>query len=152
MANARFDDKVTLRIDLADEFLAYSIPTYLLQPIVENSIKHGFGDGGLEIGISAYKKGSDIVLKIRDNGVGMSKIALYNLFGNKPINGNEFSGYEDAGLGLKNVRMRMKLYYNRDIEIHSEKGKGTEIIFTLPLEQEMITNYKGNLNVDSNFN
>lgn len=147
LANTRLDDKITLNIDIEDTYLGYAIPEYILQPVVENSIKHGLDDGELKIYISAYEKGSDLIIKVRDDGSGMSKIALYNLFEDRPVYEDDVKGPGDIGIGLKNVRMRMKLYYNRDIEINSVKGRGTEVVFTIPLIKEVTNNYEEKLYV-----
>lgn len=137
LANVRFDDRIQLHIDVNDKYLNYALPAFLLQPVVENSIKHGLGEGKLDICISAQEKGPDLILKVRDNGVGISKIVLYNMFEDKPGYENEQS---KTGVGLKNIRLRMQLYYDRDIEIHGEKGKGTEVVFTLPLNNQTMKN------------
>jgi sensor histidine kinase YesM len=80
-----------------------------------------------------------MVISVRDNGAGMSKIELYNLFQEQEVRKNDKARQEGMfsgnGLALKNIRKRMQLYYNQDIAIQSEKGRGTEVTLTFPAER-----------------
>ena len=101
----------------------------LIQPLVENSIKHGLIKGKLRIVVSAKLSPDDLIINVKDDGVGMSRIQLYNLFENKTENRHDLA---EGGIGLENVRMRMRVLYNRDIEIYSQKGRGTRVSLIIP--------------------
>ncbi len=118
----RFPDTLTYSCDIPDELREYKTPKLVLQPIVENCIKHGFSqrDGVGHIHISARSDGDDITLSVEDNGCGF-KIPE-DIF-----TGEIKSGF--GGYGLKNVNKRIMLEYGSDYKMHiaSEVGKGTKV-------------------------
>lgn len=93
----RFADKLTVEKDINKEVFNSEIPTLLLQPLIENAIKHGISqltsDGFIYI--KAYKKNNQLVLQVIDNGPGFSN--------NKASN---------SGIGLKNIENRLRFLYN----------------------------------------
>ncbi|PIH60544.1 sensor histidine kinase [Paenibacillus sp. LK1] len=122
MNDGRFD--VDYHID--DDVLHTEVIHFILQPIVENAIKHGFveaaaSDCHIHIVVSRVEEG--IKLTVRDNGVGMTPIQTAGLL----------TG-ENGGCGVRNVNDRIKLYYGVDygLVIHSEPGNGTEVSIVLP--------------------
>lgn len=122
MNDGRFD--VDYHID--DDVLHTEVIHFILQPIVENAIKHGFveadvSDCHIHIAVSRVEEG--IKLTVRDNGVGMTPMQTAGLL----------TG-ENGGCGVRNVNDRIKLYYGRDygLVIHSEPGSGTEVSIVLP--------------------
>ncbi|QLG40805.1 sensor histidine kinase [Paenibacillus sp. E222] len=122
MNDGRFD--VDYHID--DDVLHTEVIHFILQPIVENAIKHGFveadvSDCHIHIAVSRVEEG--IKLTVRDNGVGMTPMQTAGLL----------TG-ENGGCGVRNVNDRIKLYYGRDygLVIHSEPGIGTEVSIVLP--------------------
>ena len=133
MANTRFDDRIELELDVDSQCLEHKIPSLILQPLVENSIKHGLTEGNLKILITAKMSPKNLIINVRDDGVGMSKIQIHNLLESKT---QDLQHLSEDGVGLKNVRMRMQLLYNRDIAIQSEKGQGTEVSLIIPLDND----------------
>lgn len=129
MSNTRFDDRIELELDVDRRCLEHKIPAFIIQPLVENSIKHGLIKGKLRIVVSAKLSPDDLIINVKDDGVGMSRIQLYNLFENKTENRHDLA---EGGIGLENVRMRMRVLYNRDIEIYSQKGRGTRVSLIIP--------------------
>ncbi len=110
---------------------------FILQPIVENSIVHGFYNkkekGYLEI--CAYIKDYCLFIKVLDDGCGMSEEQLKNL--TDYVNGREeklLKNYKKS-IGVKNVNDRIKLTYGNQygIEIKSKTGAGTQVIIKLPV-------------------
>jgi two-component system LytT family sensor kinase len=118
----RFGDKLkVLRyIDpLASDML---VPSMLLQPLVENSIKHGISgkiEGGV-ITLRARRTEDRLVIEVEDDGVGIPESELSNIL--------------NKGVGVTNVKERLKVLYNQDYRmlIDSQPGRGTRIEIELP--------------------
>ncbi len=136
----RFEERlafdIALNVDLEGQTL-YS-PKFILQPIVENAIKHGLerrGRLGIHIGIgkeiSARSGKQDIVFRIRDDGPGIPADRLAEL---EHELRSESHLAKDSGLGLGNVNARIVLLHGPEygIQLHSIDGKGTEVIVRIP--------------------
>jgi len=125
----RFGDKLDFIIDIDEKLLDYKILPFTIQPMVENSIKHGIeqmiGNGIIKISIN--EANDSIEIKIIDNGLGMSKQKLEDL--KSTLDTSELSN-----VGLRNVYQRLKLYYGDEfnLNIQSRENVGTEIILTIP--------------------
>jgi sensor histidine kinase YesM len=125
---ARFEDRLSVKIDVSEELLRLRIPTLLLQPLVENAIKHGISESriGGAISISASLLGSDtqtpsLRLVVKDTGVGGSD--------------SQFANGRSRGVGLNNVEKRLN-YYERDkahMQIQSRIGAGTQVELVMPI-------------------
>ena len=113
MSNTRFDDRIELELDVDRRCLEHKIPAFIIQPLVENSIKHGLIKGKLRIVVSAKLSPDDLIINVKDDGVGMSRIQLYNLFENKTENRHDLA---EGGIGLE-MCVCAEGAYNRDIEI-----------------------------------
>jgi two-component system sensor histidine kinase YesM len=102
------------------------IPRLLLQPIVENSIFHGLKDDGstLLIDVFVYSQDDDLTVKIRDNGLGMSREELATIWSANSNPGKTFNS-----IGLTNVRDRIHQVYGSpyNLTLTSTKGEGTEV-------------------------
>ncbi|MFK0521719.1 sensor histidine kinase [Paenibacillus illinoisensis] len=99
---------------------------FVLQPIVENAIKHGFVEAAAKdycIQITVQRVSEGIRLAVTDNGVGMTSEQITQLLTSK-----------NGGCGVRNVNDRMKLYYGQDygLVIRSEPGCGTEVSMVIP--------------------
>ena len=81
----------------------------ILQPLVENAIYHGmeFMDGDGEIRIHVYRDGDDLYMKVSDNGLGMTKEQIENMFSDK----NMWPSKSGSGIGVRNVNERIRLYF-----------------------------------------
>jgi signal transduction histidine kinase len=118
----RFADRLRVDIDLDPNALDGLVPCFLLQPIVENAIRHGIAhceDSGW-IETSAQRVGTRMRLQVRDNGPGM--------------NGRSGNGF---GLGLSNTKERLAHFYQNDFEFRAfqpESG-GFEVSITIPYEK-----------------
>ncbi|OBZ13226.1 MULTISPECIES: sensor histidine kinase [Bacillales] len=117
--------EVDYRVD--ESILNQSIIHFILQPIVENAIIHGFTEPnpqGNQIIISVYPQNEEIKMIVSDNGVGMS-LQQQKL---------QLAG-DGGGCGVRNVNDRIKLYYGNEygLEIESEPNKGTTVTLTIPL-------------------
>ena len=129
--NFKYDGAINLTIQIPDEIKSYSIIKTVLQPIVENSIMHGImlnRDGRpKEIEISAVRQAEDIVIYVRDNGVGMSREQLAVIL-------EEKSGTSISGYGVWNIHSRLQLCYGPDYGLHYESapGEGTTAAVKIP--------------------
>ncbi|WP_042163610.1 cache domain-containing sensor histidine kinase [Paenibacillus gorillae] len=136
----RFEDLFTYELNVDEEVYDYTILKLTLQPLVENSIQHGFEgleDGKGIITIDVRAEAHQIVFLVSDNGVGMSEANLIK-FGersnksDKRRNAAELG--ERRGLGLRNVADRLRIQYGPayGMMICSAEGYGTVIRCTIP--------------------
>ncbi|WP_139903435.1 cache domain-containing sensor histidine kinase [Clostridium thermarum] len=145
LMNVRFDNKINLILEIEENLLEHEILKMSLQPIVENSVKHGLknmmDDEKFNICVKAYLQGIFFKVSVTDNGVGIPKDEVEKL--NKKISNfkksdndevNENKKKASTGIGLKNVNERIKLFYGDEygIEILSEVDSYTSVIVTLP--------------------
>lgn len=117
----RFGDKLNILYDVDESLYNFQIPSLIIQPLVENSIKHGIlkkKDNGC-VKIIIKKIGKDIEITIEDDGVGIEQSIIDNL--DKQIKEN---------IGLKNVHQRLKLLYGEGLNIKKLK-QGTRIKFKI---------------------
>ena len=121
----RFKERLSVVYDI-DEDCNILIPCLILQPIVENAVKHGLipKKGGGEIKISVKIIDDNVVIKIKDNGVGMDMSKLPEILGGM-----------QGGIGLSNTNERLERYYNTQIIAESEPGVGTEFTVTIPVKR-----------------
>ncbi|MBR4457813.1 MAG: sensor histidine kinase [Clostridia bacterium] len=125
----RYSDILTWSIDVAEEILDCPVPKLILQPLIENALYHGIKNrrGLGSIAITGGAEGESIVLRVRDNGAGMSPEQLAQL---------QSGVYEEhhSGLGLKNVHQRIRLYCGEPygLSFESERGVGTTVTVRLP--------------------
>jgi two-component system LytT family sensor kinase len=118
----RFGDKLHVKKEVDPLTLDMLAPTMVLQPIVENSIKHGLStkvEGG-SICIASQPCGSRLLLIIEDDGVGIAEEKLGNLF--------------ERGIGISNVNERLKVLYGDDFRfsVISQPGQGTRTEIEIP--------------------
>jgi sensor histidine kinase YesM len=136
----RFEDLFTYEWNVPEEALDYTILKLTLQPLVENSIQHGFdgyedGQGIISINVSVQLH--QIVIMVRDNGLGISADVLRKLaYGSDPSSkqSNAAELGERRGLGLRNVADRLRIHYGPafGLWICSQEGSGTVIRCVIP--------------------
>src|SRR5450631_2910603 len=120
-------DKLQVLKELAPDSLDVVVPSMLLQPLVENSIKHGLSskiEGG-SIHLRSRLADSELIIEIEDDGVGMGSVNLLE----RP------NGLGGTGIGMANVAERLKVLYGdtAHMTIDSHEGKGTLIRLRLPV-------------------
>jgi len=116
----RFQDRLRVDIQIPADLMDLRVPAFLLQPLVENALKHGLSDRqkGGALHVRARQEGQDLVLEIHDDGEGF-------------VPGNE-------GVGLRNVRSRLGLVYKgrHHFDILGGPGRGTLVILRLPQDPD----------------
>ena len=122
----RMGDRLQFEFDIEPDLQSASLPPMLLQPIVENAIKHGLEpkvEGG-RVRVSAHRSGATMVLTVTDNGLGFSEHA-------------DSSG---AGVGLANLRERLAVLYDGQATLTVADAKpGTVITISTPLVLSITT-------------
>jgi two-component system LytT family sensor kinase len=127
----RFGEKLKVVKDIADETLPVVVPSMLLQPLIENSIKHGLepriGGGTVTLRSRILADGR-LMLEVEDDGVGMEPER------DPPslVSGLIRPG---TGIGMRNVRERMEVLYGSqaEVEIISRPGRGTKVTLVMPV-------------------
>ena len=116
---ARFGDRLTVRIDVAPEVAGEPLPSLILQPLVENALKHGLAPkpGPGHLWISACAQGDQVWLRVEDDGMGIGA-----------------SRAGSAGVGLSNVRERLAtLYQDRaSLTLEPREGGGSRATVLIP--------------------
>ena len=112
-------------------------PTFLLQPIVENCIVHGFKDkdGPLMINIDVHNSGNDIKIIVTDNGCGILPVKLKSIRQNlQDCMSNAIAESTDSSIALVNINRRIKLAFglNYGIEIDNNKDGGAVVTISIP--------------------
>lgn len=129
----RFEDCIDYHIDCDPALKSMKVPFFSLQPLVENSIKHGLlsAENGGELSITCKKEKDLAMITISDNGVGMSEQKLTDIRNLLSIQ-SDITGQH---VGLQNCCKRFQLMFGQrfSFEIYSEENNGTEINITLPL-------------------
>ena len=119
---ARFEGRITVSVRADDDVLHAMVPGFLLQPLVENAIRHGVAPrvSGGHVDVTAKRVGSTLALRVRDDGVGLP---------------SHWRIEENAGVGLSNVVSRLEqLYGQRDLlRIETVASGGVEVQLDLPL-------------------
>jgi two-component system LytT family sensor kinase len=123
-------DKLRVVKELEPESLEMLVPAMLLQPLVENSIKHGLAskiEGG-SIYLRSRRGAKAVIIEVEDDGVGMGAAQLIE----RP------NGLGGTGIGMANVAERLKVLYGDTarMTIDSQDGKGTLVRLRLPILQE----------------
>jgi two-component system, LytTR family, sensor kinase len=118
----RFRDRLTVVFDVRPDTLDALVPNLILQPLVENSIKHGIAPrvspGRIEI--RSRRVGSLLELEVRDDGMGLSAARLSDF---------------NRGVGLTNTRSRLQHLYGSDhrFEFRQPAGGGLQVLIAIPL-------------------
>lgn len=132
----RFGDRVAVEFDVDPGCLRQAVPSLTLQPLVENAFIHGIEplERNGRIRLTVRRAANGVVVEVADNGVGMDEATLAALTsGEEPPAGERQTGHS-TGIGLANVRDRLRLFYGRDdvMEIHATPGSGTTVRLVLP--------------------
>lgn len=132
--NVRFSGDIHYEKNIEDMDITTSMPSMILQPIVENCVNHGIrnmaGEG--RIWLSVYEENNQICISVRDNGIGMNQDMIERVL-NGTYSEEDLSG-DSNGIGMDNVIARLKLFtgFEHVMDIVSAgENQGTEFIIYL---------------------
>lgn len=120
---ARFADRIVVNVAADEHTTELPVPSFLLQPLVENALRHGVGprQSGGRIDVSATRAASTLVLRVRDDGLGLP---------------SGWSLDTHAGVGLSNLRSRLAQLYGRDdllrVVTNASGGVDVEVSIAVP--------------------
>ena len=117
LEKARFEERLNIEINVPNDLYSEKIPPMLLQPLVENSVKHGIANelNGGKISISIFKDNEKLKFEIADTGRGVTD--KKGLFG--------------KGVGLSNTQLRLQKMYQSQLEILDNQPQGLKIRFAI---------------------
>ncbi|MFD6100425.1 sensor histidine kinase [Nocardiopsis flavescens] len=128
LQRARFHDRLDITVRMAPEVLPVAIPFLVVQPIVENAIRHGLErkEGRGHISVSGFGEGPLCVVEIEDDGVGMHPDLARSLLAG--------TGPESRSIGLANVDQRLRAVYGPEygLVIETALGEGTKVTVRVP--------------------
>ena len=120
----RFGERLRVSVDISADALDVQVPDLLLQPLVENAIKHGVAKrvSGGAIRVTGERKNGSLYLSVYNDGPGFP----------------EDWQTEGSGVGLSNLRTRLRILHGDDAELRMSRAgtDGVEVVVTLPLEAE----------------
>lgn len=131
LEKARFGERLQVEIDVSDDVMEVPVPALIIQPIVENAIRHGLMQritGGTVL-IKVDSNEDRLHILVQDDGVGISADQLPTIMVTDQPVGN---------IGLKNVHKRLINEYGQGLQIESHKGIGTEVSIKIPYRMERI--------------
>jgi two-component system LytT family sensor kinase len=115
----RFPERLDVRIEVDPAVCAALVPSFLLQPLVENSVRHGVARTRtrVEVRVFAFARGDELVVEVRDRGPGLRGRAA------------------GSGVGIRNTLARLRgLYGDRyGFSLADQEGGGTAVVVRLPL-------------------
>ncbi len=130
----RFNRRFSYVVDVEAEALTCQIPRLVLQPMIENSVKYGFGNQeNLKVELKAYIHEERLIMICRDDGIGMAQGVLSEI---QALLEQEENNRRHSG--LYNIHRRCRILYGRPygVEIRSAEGLGTTLVVTLPVQRE----------------
>ncbi|MDC7289416.1 sensor histidine kinase [Blautia schinkii] len=133
--NVRMQNQVEYEFEIEDVVLQDTLPRISIQPLVENAINHGLRNrkGEKKVRVSARAEDGSLVILVEDNGVGMTKQKIEELY-----QGDKSQEDKSKSIGILNIHRRMKLLYGEayGVEIESEPDKGTRVYLRIPRRRQ----------------
>ena len=129
---ARFgDDRIVLTEDVDEACRSVKVPAFLVQPIVENAVRHAMREEGpLHIDVQVATDGRDVLIAVADDGVGMDTDVAERLL---KVGEHTAGSSKGTGIALRNVADRIERFYGRGsgVDIMSKVGSGTCVTLRL---------------------
>ncbi|UYP19745.1 histidine kinase [Rhodococcus sp. Z13] len=138
LERARFGNALEVRLQIAPEVLNVTLPFLALQPLVENAVRHGIAGKDIRAGsitITAADEGTDCVISVEDDGIGMDPELLRSGMLDAVADSEHGSGVrESAHVGLANVDDRLRAAFGNDygLVVETAPGAGTKVSMRVP--------------------
>ena len=132
--NLVFEKNIQLHINVADDVKRCGTINFLLQPLIENSVMHGFkGEDNSSniIEINAEKVKDNLLIIVKDNGRGLSDEKLSEL--KESINKRQKN---KKSIGIYNINERIKLMFGEKYGLKINKNKGMEVVICIPYNEK----------------
>lgn len=137
----RMGPRLVFELDLPPQLATVHVPSFILQPLVENAIRHGLEPvvAGGHIAVQARAEGLQLLLTVRDNGCGINELALTESA--RPLADPPGTAHAAGSWGLSHVRQRLHTLYGERAGMHISalSTGGTCVVLTLPLETQPTT-------------
>ncbi|MDQ3762227.1 MAG: histidine kinase [Actinomycetota bacterium] len=128
LEKARYQDRLQVKLQIAPEVLPVVLPFLALQPLVENAVRHGLAGkpGGGTVSVVAEDAGSDCVISVEDDGIGMDPDRLREEMTDSHVTG--------AHVGLGNVHDRLRAAFGDEcgLMVETAPGAGTKVSMRVP--------------------
>jgi two-component system LytT family sensor kinase len=126
LERARFGDRLQVVLRIAPEVLSVAVPCLILQPLVENAVRHGLEhkDGVGHLTITAEDGEAECLLSVEDDGLGMDPDGMRE----------QLAGRREHGVGLVNVDERLRQVFGQEhgITVETAIGAGTKVVVRIP--------------------
>lgn len=137
--NVRYSGAIHYIKEIDTSVTSVLVPSMILQPIVENSVKHGVRDIDwvAKITVSVTYEDNAVYVSVRDNGVGMATELIDDIYSAETRIYDRNESEDTNGVGLKNVMTRLRLFYEiDDVMLITSEGKdmGTEVVLIIPYQ------------------
>lgn len=126
----RFGGRIRYERDLPEDIRDIQIPSFTLQPLVENAVVHGISkkETGGRIHLRVWRQDGDVRITVADTGAGMTEEQLTDI-----RNAVKERRTSKIGIGLGNIYKRVHILYEHgDVQIYSKKDRGTVILMKIP--------------------
>lgn len=125
----KYGDRLEVMFDFDTEIWPYETIKLILQPFIENVLKHAWCGDHIHLRIVGRKEGDNILFRIIDDGIGIRQERIDQIFDSK--------GHTNTGYGVRNVDQRIKLQYGPEygVTIFSRVGIGTSVQILIPAKK-----------------
>ncbi|MDY7103167.1 MAG: histidine kinase [Actinomycetota bacterium] len=134
LEQARFGDRLRVQYDIDPQVLAVQVPALIIQPLVENAVKHGLSasQNGGTVGLRArvHPMSRTAWIEVRDDGVGMDPPRLARV-----LAADRHEDSRGGGVGLANIHERLDALFGEryEMNVRSKPGRGTTVALKVPL-------------------
>ena len=146
--NFRYFERFSFVLDIQEEAKQFMIPRFIIQPLVENSVLHGFDSNDIcaTVRIDVHLEGKELLLCVTDDGKGLSPEKIEEILSTERKSERSLNK-----IGVYNVNQRIKLTYGKEhaIKIDSMEGCYTKVTIRIPAQCGRIGNEAENKGSDS---
>ena len=132
----RFGDDFDYQVKVEEKIIGCQTIKLILQPLVENSLVHGIEGLGYQcfINVEVFEENEQVIFRVSDNGRGIANLTEAS-----------FDSLINNGYGLKNIRERLKLYFNNNYTLTGESEPGVKTVITISIPALEFSEEKNNV-------